>query len=233
MLQLGEYFRDFSHLIFPFNCLGCGNALDEGELPICDHCREHLPLTHYWRFEENSVEKLFWGKLKIDHACAFTFFTQGGIVQKLIHQLKYKGKTESGELMGQFFGDVLKETDYANIDMIIPVPLHKDKFKKRGYNQCEFIASGISEKLNKPVITESIARVRANETQTKKGLYERWINVKELFRVEQPELIEGKHVLLVDDVITTGATLEACAGAVLQVPGTRVSLAALACPSPV
>lgn len=230
--MLLDYFRDFTHLIFPYNCLGCGNALDENELPICDQCRDALPLTNYWNYDDNYVAKLFWGKVQLQHACAYTFFLKQGMVQKLIHELKYKRKSDAGELMGQFFGEKLNDSVYRDIDVVVPVPLHKSREKTRGYNQCDFIAKGIAKSMGKSYNTKILSRIRANETQTRKGVYERWINVQELFQVDQPQFVAGKHVLLVDDVVTTGSTLEACAGAILQVPGAKVSIATLACPSP-
>ncbi|MEZ4721498.1 MAG: ComF family protein [Flavobacteriales bacterium] len=227
-----QYLNDFSHLAFPFNCFGCNVALDEGEEPICNHCKEHMPLTRYWEHDDNAVEKLFWGKIQIERAAAYSFFTKGGIVQSLMHQLKYNGKIDVGLLMGRYFGEVLKDSMYDKIDLVVPVPLHASKLKKRGYNQCDFIARGIAESMGKPYNVNCVARIRANETQTKKGIYERWINVKELFKVVEPQFVRGKHVLLIDDVVTTGSTLEACAGALLQVPDTRVSIATIACPAP-
>ncbi len=227
-----RYINDFTHLAFPFNCFGCHKALEEGELPICDDCYGGMPLTKYWQHDENAVEKLFWGKLPIEQACAYCFFTKHGMVQELMHQLKYNGKPIVGELMGSFFGRQLLGTAYADVDVIIPIPLHASKQKKRGYNQCDFIVKGMAKELGKSYNLTVVERLRANETQTKKGVYERWINVKELFKVVQPQFVNGKHVLLVDDVVTTGSTLEACADALLQVPGTKVSIATIACPSP-
>lgn len=231
MNLLRQYLDDFSHLAFPYNCFGCKRALDENEYSICNQCLTNLPFTKYWDQTDNSVEKLFWGKIPIHKASSLCFFTKGGIVQELIHELKYKNKPQIGEILGGIYGQKLREK-YGDIDVVIPVPLHQSKLKTRGYNQCDPIARGIALALEKSYNTNVVKRLRANETQTKKGLYERWINVKELFQVDQPQFVQDKHVLLVDDVVTTGSTLEACAGAILQVPGARVSLATLACPTP-
>lgn len=175
---------------------------------------------------------MFWGRLPLIGATSFLFFMKEGLVQNLMHELKYNGKKEVGLILGQLFGEVLAETEFNEIDVVVPVPLHASRIKKRGYNQCDFIASGISMVLNKSNNNRIIKRLRANETQTKKGRYERWINVQELFRVVEPQFVRGKHILLIDDVVTTGATLEACADALLQVPDTKVSVATIACPSP-
>ena len=232
MSLLIDYFRDFTHLLFPFNCLGCGAALDENENPVCEHCREDLPVTTYWRQQGNSVEKLFWGKIPVEHASAFAFFKKGNNVQRLMHALKYRGHEEVGEILGQWYGEALRETSASEVDVIVPVPLHNQKRKQRGYNQCDSIARGLARVIQRPVISNAVVRLRYNESQTTKGVYERWLNVKELFRVEKPSVLTGRHVLLVDDVVTTGSTLEACAGAILAVPGCKVSVATLACPAP-
>ncbi len=228
-----KYLRDFSHLAFPFNCFGCNTALEEDELPICKECFEHFPRTYYWRHEENTVEKLFWGKIKLVRACSYLFFTKGGIVQQLMHQLKYNSKVEVGHLLGKYFAQDLDEHWYKDIDVVVPVPLHKDKLKSRGYNQCDSIVSAMAQEMQKSYQLTAVERIRANDSQTRKGRYERWINVNELFSVCQPQFLIGKHVLLIDDVVTTGSTLEACASAILTLPGTSVSIATIACPSPV
>lgn len=232
MSLLVEYLNDFSHLIFPYNCHGCGAALDADEHVICYACIKDLPLTKYWTYDDNPIEHLFWGKIRVERAASFLFFREGNVTQRLIHQLKYKGKTEIGKILGKHFGEHLSETRFAEVDAIIPVPLHKSKLKKRGYNQCDSIAEGLNEALGIEVYDDAISRLKYNESQTKKGAYDRWINVKELFRAEKPELLENKHLLFIDDVITTGSTLEACIGAALAVPGVKVSVATLASPAP-
>lgn len=232
MTSLGTYLKDFSHLVFPFNCFGCGTALTEKEETICELCKNGFPLTHYWNQAENTVEKLFWGKLKIERAASYMFFIKDGRAQSLMHHLKYNGKSQVGELLGQLFGKYLVSSPFSEVDVVIPVPLHQTRQAERGYNQCDFIASGIASELGVSYNAEAVRRIRANETQTKKGRYERYINVQELFKVVGPQFVQGKHVLLVDDVVTTGSTLEACADAILQVPETKVSIATIACPSP-
>jgi ComF family protein len=231
-MKLRQYINDFTHLVFPFNCFGCNRALDEEGLPICAECIEHFPLTEYWNQKGNEVEKVFWGRLPLEAACSYFFFEKKGLAQHFMHQLKYKGKTDVGLWLGRLFGKELQNTGFSSADVVVPVPLHHKKRKKRGYNQCDYIATGLAESLGLAYEVNSIERLRSNDTQTRKGRYERWINVQELFQVTIPESIQNKHVLLVDDVVTTGATLEACAGALLQVPSTKVSIATIACPSP-
>lgn len=227
------FFEDLSHLVFPFYCVGCGSLLDYGEKSVCAGCVNHLPLTMYWSYSGNAVERLFWGKIRLEQACSFVFFSQGGTVQQMLHHLKYKNRPDVGSLVGRQFGKELINTPYHQVDLIVPVPLHTSRYKTRGYNQSDFIAEGLALELKKPVSTDSVMRIRANETQTHKGKYQRWLNVKELFHIAKPEVLVGKHILLVDDVVTTGSTLEACAAAVLQVPETKVSVVTLACPLPI
>ncbi|GAB5538359.1 MAG: ComF family protein [Salibacteraceae bacterium] len=231
-MMLSQYLRDFTHLTFPFNCYGCSRALEEGDRPICRDCIEHFPRTFYWQQDDNEVEKIFWARIPVEGACSYMFFNKDGIAQALMHQLKYNNKPIVGEWLGRLFGEEIKDSVFDNVDILVPVPLHRKKEKSRGYNQSNYIVKGMSESMNKRYSTNAIERIRANESQTKKGRFERWINVRELFRVSQPEVIQNKHVLLVDDVVTTGATLEACADAVLQVRGTKVSIATIACPTP-
>lgn len=232
MERVRQHIRDFSHLVFPFNCYSCSQALDETEAHICANCLERFPVTKYWEQKDNTVEKLFWGKVQIKQAASFMFFIKDGMAQSLMHHLKYNGKTKVGEVLGQAFGQKLAGTSFAKTDLIVPIPLHATRQKKRGYNQCDSIAAGMSLSLQTPYDATAVERIRANESQTKKGRYERHINVQELFKVVHPERVEGKHVLLIDDVVTTGSTLEACADALMQVPNTTVSIATIACPSP-
>ena len=231
--EFSRFFEDLSHFIFPINCLSCGRAMDAIELTICEHCKSDMPLTKYWQREDQPVARIFWGKLPISRASSFLFYQKGSKVQNLIHALKYRGKTEVGEMLGSWYGEELRTVpEYLQADVIIPVPLHPSRLRKRGYNQCDFIARGISNAMDIELELSAVQRLRFNESQTKKGTYDRWINVRELFRVERPHLLAGKHILLVDDVVTTGSTLEACAAAILKVPDTRVSIATLASPAP-
>jgi len=179
--------------------------------------------------KENSISQIFWGRVDIFTATSYLFFNKGGHVQKLIHQLKYKGNTETGRYLGELMGsDLKKSIVFSGIDLIIPVPLHLKKMHNRGFNQSEIISVGISKSMQVPVDTNSFYRLEHTETQTKKDRYTRWENVEGKFGVINSEKLEGKHILLVDDVLTTGATLESCAHSLLTVPHTRVSLATLA-----
>jgi len=178
--------------------------------------------------KDNPVSKVFWGRVNIENATASYLFIKEGILQKLIHQLKYKGAKEIGFELGRHFGSELIDSEsYKNIDLIIPVPLHVKREKKRGYNQSEWIARGMVEFLEAKLELNNLVRAIETETQTKKTRFERWENVESIFNVNYPEKLENKHVLLVDDVITTGSTLEACANALLKIKGVKVSIATL------
>lgn len=209
-------FNDFFNLIFPKLCCACNNALLKNEDIICVSCTVNLPKTNFHLDKENPVNKVFWGRVQIEMATSFYLFSKKSKVQKLLHHLKYKGGKEVGSVVGKLFGYDLKESEYfKGIDFIVPVPLHKNKLKKRGYNQSEWIAKGISEAMDIPVNVDTLFRKEDSQTQTKKGRYKRWENVSEIFGILNNELT-NKNVLLVDDVVTTGATIEACAQVLIK-----------------
>jgi ComF family protein len=219
---------EFLNLFFPKTCLACGDYLDKSEEYLCLNCVFNLPKTNYHNFPENEIEQRFWGKVPVERATAFLHFEKESSPQKLLHALKYHGEKELGKTFGIRFGNELLTSGFRDIDLIVPVPLHAKKLKKRGYNQSEWIAKGIAEKLKKPIDTENLIRTVENSTQTKKGLIERWENVSEIFRLKDKNIFENKHILLVDDVLTTGATIESCCKAILQSANTKISIAALA-----
>ena len=218
-----------TELLFPRLCVTCGDKLIEQEQWICLHCLHHIPRTNFHLQPENRVAQLFYGRVKIEFATSFFYFSKGSIYQSLLHNLKYKGMKELGEEIGKYFGiDLLQSADFSSVDLICPVPLHPMKEKKRGYNQSWWIASGIATQMQKPLSADNLKRVTATETQTRKTRFERWQNVEGIFELNDPEAFTGKHILLVDDVITTGSTLEACAQAILSKTDARVSIATLA-----
>jgi ComF family protein len=221
-------FSDFFALIYPESCAACGQTLLKNEETLCTSCIFNLPKTNYWKTKDNPVSKIFWGRIPVENACSFYHFTKGGKVQHLLHQLKYKGNKNVGYFAGKLFGTELNNTHFKDIDALVPVPLHLSKIKKRGYNQSELIGQGIAEVMQKPLKTNWLVRKYASETQTKKSRFKRWENVKEIFAVENESEFESKHLLIVDDVITTGATIEACAQLLLKVKGVKISIVALA-----
>ena len=187
-----------------------------------------LPVTNFHREHDNPVAQVFWGRATVEHATAGYFFRKGNRVQKLVHSVKYRGQKEMGTVLGREMGKHLCNSYFDNVDLITPVPLHPQKLRKRGYNQSEWIARGIAETMNKPVDTQSLARRFFTETQTRKKRFDRWENVETVFGLVRPEAFFGRHILLIDDVITTGATLEACIHAVLSATDAKVSVATLA-----
>lgn len=208
--------NDFFNLIFPKLCCACNNALLKNENIICITCSVSLPKTNFHKDKENPVNKVFWGRVKVEMATSFYLFSKKSKVQNLLHHLKYKGVKEVGSVIGKLIGYDLNESeDFKKVDFIVPVPLHKNKLKKRGYNQSEWIAKGVSDAMKIAINTETLYRKEDSQTQTKKTRYKRWENVEEIFGVSN-NMLNGKNVLLVDDVVTTGATLEACAQVLIK-----------------
>lgn len=217
------------NLLFPKVCNACGGYLFQNEIEVCTKCMYDLPFTDYHLHAENRVAKQLWGRLPFANAMAMLYFNKGGKVQNLLHNLKYNGKTEVGEILGKLLAQKLKENEsYQDIDYIIPVPLHKSKLKKRGYNQCTHIAIGLVETLKIPVLENNLIRLQKTESQTKKSRYLRFQNMQKVFDVQDEALLLGKHILLIDDVITTGGTIEACGNALIAAGIGKLSIAGIA-----
>lgn len=224
--QLLNYLAE---LLYPRLCVVCGDKLIEQEDWICLHCLHHIPRTNFHLNHDNPVARLFYGKVNIEYATSYFYFSKGSQYQALLHELKYKGMKELGEEMGKHFAiDLQQSSEFRSVDIICPVPLHPSKEKKRGYNQSWWIASGIAKQLNKELSSNNLSRTTATETQTRKSRFERYLNVDGIFELRDPEVFSGKHILLIDDVVTTGATLEACASAILAATNAKVSVATLA-----
>lgn len=216
-------------MLFPQYCLMCEKALEKGEQCICLVCQHELPKTTYHLDVDNPLTRRFWGKVPIKFAWAYLKFSKQGKVQRVLHQLKYKNRPEIGKLFGQWYGAELKASNlHQEIDLILPVPLHLSKLKKRGYNQSDPFAEGLSQTMEVAWCANTLRKNAASETQTKKGRFERWENVQRLFTVTDPEKIKNQRILLVDDVITTGSTLEACAEVLIAAGCREVSIAAIA-----
>ncbi|MEX6688406.1 phosphoribosyltransferase family protein [Danxiaibacter flavus] len=217
------------HLFFPHICEGCGSdELDESSL-LCARCFSDLPETGFTGKKDNIVEKIFFGRIKVEKATSAFYFTKDSLIQRMMIQLKYKDNKAAGHYLGKLLGMQLQACpDYDGIDMIIPLPLNPKKQKKRGYNQAEEISKGMFTVWPKPVVTNIAYRQYFTQTQTHKNRISRWQTMDGVFAVRNEDQLAGKHVLLVDDVITTGATLEACGQAILAIPGTRLSIASVA-----
>ncbi|RTQ48433.1 ComF family protein [Hymenobacter gummosus] len=223
---------DFVALIFPRTCLACQQSLARGENHLCTACRTELPYTDYHRLApaDNPLARRFWGRVPMEHVLSYLRFLRRGRVQHLLHQLKYQGQQEVGTALGQMYGQELATHGLSGgLDLILPVPLHRRKLAKRGYNQSDTFAEGLSLGLTVPWSADTLRRTSFTASQTRKSRAERWQNVAEVFEVAQPGAVAGKHVLIVDDVLTTGATLEACAVKVLDAGASAVSVATIAC----
>lgn len=222
-----KWISDLLDLILPRYCAVCGEILSRSEQDICLNCLYQLPRVESTRLQE--IEKLFWGIIPVERAYSFMYYQKGSPYNNLLHKIKYKNHPEVATHLAKAAAQELMEREFFNgIDAIVPLPLSKKKERKRGYNQCDYIAEGLSAVSGVPVLKHCIERTRANETQTHKSKEERWSNVEGIFSVTKPQALQGKHILLIDDVLTTGATIASCAKSIIALPDTRVSLFTLA-----
>lgn len=227
MIRFKEIQESFLHVLFPHMCCGCGNDVINKESVLCMRCIEAMPETNFEMHADNPVEKKFWGRLTFTQATAQYYFTRESMIQRLMHQFKYKGNRELGIQLGKMMGERLKNSNRFNIDALIPLPLFPAKEKKRGYNQATLLCEGIAEGLQVPVLKDVVIRSQYTDTQTKKGRIERWQNMEGKFELVKPGIIANKHIMLIDDVITTGATLEACGIELLKGENVKLSIGAL------
>lgn len=224
-----QFFTEIKNLFYPNICQSCSLVLTTNENTICTSCLFELPLTDYLKNKNNAIEKKFYGRIKIENATSLLFYHNKGIVKELIHNLKYKGQEKIGSFLGNWLGKEMGKYNFAkDIDYIIPVPLHKKRLQKRGYNQVTKFGERLAYHLNKPLKENLLFRKLTNFTQTKKSRLDRWKNVKEIFSVSDISLLENKHILLIDDIITTGATLESCANVLLKARNVRISIVVMA-----
>jgi len=229
MNRVSAYLHDFIALIFPELCQSCGSSLVSGEDVICMNCVYDLPYTNFHQQPDNVVARQLWGRIKLENVYVLLYFSKGGKVQNMMHQFKYKNMPRIGNRLGEIAGKQLAAADrFKDIDFIIPVPLHPRKLKQRGYNQSAQFAEGLAVKMNAKVEIGNLIRLKHTDTQTKKSRFSRYENMREVFGVVDPERLAGKHVLLVDDIITTGSTLEACGLVLLEIPGLILSVGAIA-----
>ena len=224
-----DWLNSFLSLLFPHCCVVCGRPLAKGEECLCIMCNINLPRTNYHLWKDNPVERLFWGQIPLERATSFFFYRKGSDFRQILHQLKYGGKKEVGIIMGRYMAAELSDSGFfEGVDVIIPIPLHKKKQQIRGYNQSECIARGIAAVTGITVCVELGGRRMIKKTQTRKSVFERWENVDGIFELNHADSLTGKHILIVDDVLTTGATTIACASRLAEVEGTRTSVLTLA-----
>jgi ComF family protein len=217
----------FLHLFFPHICNGCGSDLLTGNSLLCMRCLNAIPETGFEMHSANPVEKKFYGRLPLIDASAQYYYTKDSLMQRLVQQVKYRGNRDLGLQLGGHMGRLLKQSSRFDVDALIPLPLFPARERKRGYNQSMLLCEGIAQHIPVPVLSNTLLRPHHTETQTKKGRIERWKNMDGKFILNDINIIAGKHVLLVDDVITTGATLEACGSVLLASPGVQLSIACL------
>lgn len=221
--------KNLLKLLFPVLCYGCNELLIQDEKYICSTCNHNLPFTNHHKDTKNDTFKSFYGIVKLEFAFSMLYFHHEGIVQKLIHQLKYKGKEEIGSFLGQKYALELKDIkDKHDLDFIVPVPLHKKRLQERGYNQIDTFCLTLSKELDIPLTTDLLFRNQYSKTQTKKNKEQRLENIQAIFDIKDGPDYYGKHFLLIDDVITTGATIELCAKALLKIPNAKVSVLTIA-----
>ncbi|MBA6156210.1 ComF family protein [Tenacibaculum sp. S7007] len=224
-----RFLKDIFYLFYPNLCINCTTILLQNEQYLCVGCVSGLPLIDDDEHTNVTLKSVFYGKLPVKNVRSFLYYQKHGITQKIIHQLKYKNQPEIGSYLGKWFGNSLKESEvFKDVDYIVPVPLHAKKLKKRGYNQVTSFGESLSEVLKikyKPAI---LLRTSITKTQTLKQRFERFTNSKTKFKLTDKELFKNKHILLIDDVITTGATLEACCNELLKIDGIAISIATMA-----
>jgi ComF family protein len=222
-------FLSLWHLFFPRRCAVCGTCLTKGEEVICVYCNIRLPRTYYHLSDDNAMKRLFLKKMPVVRAAAYFLYEKSGNHRRILYELKYHGRKRVGIVMGRMMAVELRASGFFDgMDVMVPVPLHARRKRERGYNQSEWIARGIAEITSLPIDTDAVVRKTYTRTQTQQSFFERWDNVKDAFELRAPERFIGKHILIVDDVTTSGATITACADTLKAVEGVRISILTLA-----
>ena len=227
--QVSKIINDINTILLPTVCFGCNAHLNRGEQHLCTVCRNDLPITDYTFNEENPIDRIFYGRIRIKKASSFLFFTENSIVQRLIHHLKYKNQEQIGVFLGDWYGQILKENQFlGKIDAVIPVPLHKKKLRKRGYNQVAKFAKRLAHFLEAEYMDGILTKTANTKTQTTKGRLGRWHENRALYTLTDTSQLKNKSILLVDDVITSGATMEICTKALQEATGTTIYIISMA-----
>lgn len=224
-----ELWKGWMDLLYPNICAGCSAMLPDRNIPICLSCLHQLPYTQFHLHENNPAEKVFWGRIPVQAAASYLYFTKHSLVQQLLHQLKYGNNTAVGQFLGEKMGqDFSQSPRFQQVEALVPLPLFASRERKRGYNQATVIANGFSAATGIPVYENIIRRNSATSTQTHKSRIDRWRNIEGRFELMDHRSLAGKSILLLDDVLTTGATLEACGQTLLEIPGISLYIASLA-----
>jgi ComF family protein len=227
--KIKTFISAFIELLYPEYCASCGEKLYQQESVLCTKCIYNIPRTNYHKIQDNVVEQVFWGRVNIVKATSFFFFHKESKYRKLLHKLKYQGRKDIGIKLGQLCGsELIKDNAFTNIDYIIPVPLHKNKQHKRGFNQSEMIAIGLQDFLPAKVQIDVLFRKKDTESQTRKNRDERWENLRDVFDVKNINKLRNKNILLVDDILTTGATIESCINALNKIENIQINVLTIA-----
>lgn len=221
--------RDLAYLFFPVYCAACDNSLHKNERVICTTCRHKLPLLNFHKVNDKKVEKVFYGRIPLENATSLLIFEKDGLVQNLIHNLKYRGREEVGVELGKWLGGILCQIpEYQKIDYVVPVPIHRKRYQERGYNQVTKFGKEIASSLQARYTEKVLKKKLYHTKQSKFGRIARWKNIAETFGLKNDSILTNKHVLLVDDIVTTGATIEACCDVLLKIPNIKISVATMA-----
>lgn len=230
MKYLKDILTDLTQIFFPHICIGCGTDVIDAKAVLCIRCLDRLPVTNFNMHANNLVEKIFWGRIPLVNASSLCYFSKDSLIRDLIHQLKYKSNKEAGYFLGKMMGESLRASNRFNaVEALVPLPLFPVKERRRGYNQAAILCEGMTEVMGLPIWRDVIKRGTFTDTQTKKSRIERWRNAEGRFVLVDADKIRGRHLLLVDDVVTTGATLEACGQELLSAEGVRLSVVTGAC----
>ena len=229
-MQIQEAAQSLLHLFFPQTCAGCGSDAIDKEQLLCLRCLQQLPVTDFYPHQGNATERMLMGRFRFLHAASYLFYTQGSVIQRLMHQFKYRQRKDIGHFFGKRMAEAMQQSNrFTGINALVPLPLHPRKEKQRQYNQATILCEGISQQLHLPILTSAVTRISTAGSQTSRNRTDRWENINGSFVLSNPHQLANRHILLVDDVITTGATIEACSRELLRAGIASLSICTLAC----